>query len=434
MTKARWAKESLQRLQLCLCASLLVLSPAYAQSEYTAATGRVEITPKASVYMAGYQTDRRSTGTLDPLYAKLLFFNDGRQQIAMVTIDSIGLTFPDIEVMRKRVYDRWPTTHLIVGSTHSHATPDVVGLWGPSRWQTGRENNHVSDIAKAVEQMIERAQHEQQPVKVRSAHINKPLAWVVNRSEPDLLDAHMSVLQVTTLSGETLATLTNYPCHPTVLDGGNTLLSADYLSGFYQTMQSHMSGEHLFYQGAIGGWVQPISGASSAERATALGTELANASLALLKEATEQDSPPLSYGDKLVSVPVENWGFRLMMWLDVLQRDITEGRMTTRVSVFEIADNLFITHPGETSPAYSIACRALTPAKNVFVLGLTQDAMGYILKPDYFANENKYPHAAYLTSVSAGSETGPILMQAITELVKHLQPIHTRPAFERSTE
>ena len=50
-------------------------------------------------------------------------------------------------------------------------------------------------------------------------------------------------------------------------------------------------------------------------------------------------------------------------------------------------------------------------------MGLTQDAMGYILKPEYFAEDVSYPHAEYLTSVSVGVEAGPRVMAALEEIV-----------------
>ena len=78
----------------------------------------------------------------------------------------------------------------------------------------------------------------------------------------------------------------------------------------------------------------------------------------------------------------------------------------------------FVTHPGETSPAYALASRALLDTEHTFVLGLAQDAMGYILKPEYFADDAAYPHAEYLTSVSAGEATGPQLMAALERLLR----------------
>ena len=46
----------------------------------------------------------------------------------------------------------------------------------------------------------------------------------------------------------------------TFLDAVHTVVSSDYVGAFYNSMSSQMPGEHLFLQGAIGGWVQPDKG------------------------------------------------------------------------------------------------------------------------------------------------------------------------------
>ena len=52
-----------------------------------------------------------------------------------------------------------------------------------------------------------------------------------------------------------------------------------------------------------------------------------------------------------------------------------------------------------------------------FVIGLGLDAMGYILKPEYFDPENDLPHAEYLTRMSPGKEAGPLVLEKIEKLI-----------------
>jgi len=242
------------------------------------------------------------------------------------------------------------------------------------------------------------------------------MPWVENLSEPKLLDRHLTALQFTDLTGTTIATLTNYACHPTVLDGENTSTSADYVHGFVTTMSSALTGEHLFLQGAIGGWVQPLQGDRSHELAISLGQQLAKGVLDLLENAEHVPAEPIRFASTTLDVPLANWGMRLLAFIGVMQRDITAGAMQVAVARFNLGSVAFVTHPGETSPAYSLQSRKILGGKHAVVMGLTQDAMGYILKPDYFTNTEAYPHADYLTSVSAGPEAGPLLMETIQAL------------------
>src|SRR5690242_21908470 len=51
-----------------------------------------DITPPIGFRMAGYFSERLATGTHDPLKAKALVLNDGKEQIALVFCDLIGMS------------------------------------------------------------------------------------------------------------------------------------------------------------------------------------------------------------------------------------------------------------------------------------------------------------------------------------------------------
>jgi len=48
------------------------------------------------------------------------------------------------------------------------------------------------------------------------------------------------------------------------------------------------------------------------------------------------------------------------------------------------------------------------------------DAMGYLLKPEFFDKSRNLPHAGYLTTVSVGADGGPQMMAVVGELLKSL--------------
>jgi hypothetical protein len=53
-----------------------------------------------------------------------------------------------------------------------------------------------------------------------------------------------------------------------------------------------------------------------------------------------------------------------------------------------------------------------------FILGLSQDALGYIVKPSFFDMSNKIPHSEYLTGMSIGPETMGIIFSTLQMLIK----------------
>ncbi len=88
----------------------------------------------------------------------------------------------------------------------------------------------------------------------------------------------------------------------------------------------------------------------------------------------------------------------------------------SEIAWFSIGDIQFATHPGETTPYLALETKKLMKTGPRFILGLSQDALGYILKPVYFQDSTK-PHAPYLTSMSLGEDTQPIILNALKELI-----------------
>lgn len=383
---------------------------------FRVAAGSVDITPPLGTYMAGYGPDRKSTAQADAIHMKVALI-EAADLLVVFTLDCIGLTRPDILNIRAAIVERLPGARVVVSSTHTHAGPDVVGIWGPALWRSGRNEDYIATLVTQAVALVESTVTQLQPAVSKVVSQELPLAWVENVSEPELLDRRLAVMQFVGANGDSLLTLVNYACHPTVLGPDNTEISSDYVAGLYQKLTAKLGGEHLFLQGAIGGWVQPLQGDRSHTLAIAHGESLAQAVIDSLADAQDNPYAPLQFRELEVDVPLENWGFRLLMWLGVLDRQTYAGAMRTSVAWFKVGQAEFITHPGETSPAYSLASRVLMDSPHSFVMGLSQDAMGYILKPEYFVADVSYPHAEYLTSVSVGEQAGPLIMQAVAVLV-----------------
>lgn len=223
----------------------------------------------------------------------------------------------------------------------------------------------------------------------------------------------------------TIATLTNFACHPTVMDAISSEVSSDYVAGFYRVMADHLPGEHLFLQGAIGGWVQPDKTERNFERADSIGADVAHAILTLLLYADENAQPRLGVRQRQFLVPLENPGFVSLLEAGVLQRSLEDGQIRTETSWIDVGEAVLVTHPGETSPQYSLDTRTLIDRRHSFVLGLAGDALGFILKPEYFAADVAFPSAEYLTATSVGPQAGPLMMENIAALARESQTVNT---------
>ncbi len=381
-----------------------------------------DVSPEPGAYIAGDARNRRFSGIHDPLFVKAVVLQKDSDMIAIVTVDNIGLTRPDIEAMRQRAVAYTTTVkgllpeRIIISSTHTHSGPDVVGLWGEQELSSGRDAVYMDRLTTAVATQVAAAAASMRPASMRVASGVHDLAWVQNVTEPELLDRQMGAVQFLDESSMTIATLTNFACHPTVMDSVSDLVSSDYVAGFYRVMADHLPGEHLFLQGAIGGWVQPDKTDRGFAQADRYGASVAHAALTLLLNADQNDTPDLSFARREFQIPLRNPGFQTLLDAGVLSRPLDNGMLTTETAWFSIGEASFVTHPGETSPQYSLDTRALLDRHHSFVLGLSGDALGYILKPEYFLAGAVFPSAEYLTATSVGPDAGPLLMENIRML------------------
>ena len=131
--------------------------------------------------------------------------------------------------------------------------------------------------------------------------------------------------------------------------------------------------------------------------------------------------PGIDFESKVFTLPVDNIGFRQLSAAGVIGRKISDV-VETEVSVFSIGEAMFATHPGESFPAMSLATRDLLKTDGPkFIMGLGNDAIGYILKPEYFEPQNKIPHSKYLSGMSAGQGTAAAVMRALEEICRLMQ-------------
>jgi hypothetical protein len=380
------------------------------------------VSPEPGAFIAGDARNRRFTGEHDPLHARAVVFSHRGDAAAILVVDNIGLNHPDVQRIQQRAAElattvELPPDRILVSSTHTHSGPDVVGLWGEHELHSGRDEAYMAVLVEAAASQVATAAARLQPVALETASADVLLAWVENVAEPDLLDPRLTVLRLTAADGTTVATLTNYACHPTVLDGVSALVSADYVAGFYRSMSEALSGEHLFLQGAIGGWVQPVKGVRTFELADAYGAELAVAAQNALVRAEPALQPRLEFRRRAFEIPLENPGFIALLRAGVLTRPLYEGHLRTEVAYLALGNIALATHPGETSPAHSLATRQMLGGDHTMVLGLTQDALGYILKSEYFDPGTDIPSADYLTATSVGPQAAPRMLQALEAVI-----------------
>src|SRR5437899_2675999 len=102
----------------------------------------IDITPPIGHRMAGYFDERLSTGIHDPLKAKAIVVQQGREQIAMVFCDLVGFALNVTTNARAQVsrLTGIPVANIVICATHSHT--------GPLFDDTRRHYFHETALAK----------------------------------------------------------------------------------------------------------------------------------------------------------------------------------------------------------------------------------------------------------------------------------------------
>jgi len=253
-------------LKLTVCLGLLVLGVGASLQGATLRAGvaKVDITPPAGVPMWGY-TLRDSTGTLDPLYARVLVLEVGEKRLALVALD-LGRCFghDSLQRLRAAVRESSGISYVLAVASHTHSAPVVQDAYrnGTPAW----EKADLEKIAKAIED----AHQHTFEARLGSGYGVAYIGHNRHRANPDgtvtwfehnptqiptaPVDPTVSVLRVDTADGRPLAVLVNYSCHPVVFGPDNTQYSADYPAVMTNIVEQAMGGQPLcfFLQGAPG--------------------------------------------------------------------------------------------------------------------------------------------------------------------------------------
>ncbi|MBN3521037.1 neutral/alkaline non-lysosomal ceramidase N-terminal domain-containing protein [Algoriphagus lutimaris] len=379
------------------------------------------ITPNLGAFIAGDQNNRRFTTVHDSLYVKAMVLSDSKNTMAFLVFDCIGMLYPTLIEIRKEVSSRilpseLDPSHIVMASTHTHSGPDVVGIWGPDQGTPGVDSIYMEKIIKKSADAIYTAWQNMQSAKAVYAETQFGEDWVFNISDSLNLDRSLTILQFLDNKGKSIATLNNFACHPTIMDGVSSAVSADFVSSMYSFLEEEIGGVNFFLQGAIGGWVQPEYEAKTFESVNKRGLELGRKIITALKDPINLESESIQFKSKIVNLPVSNPNFQQLAKIGVINRTMTDS-VSTEIAWFSIGNAQFVTHPGETTPTHSWESKRLMNKQGPkFVIGLGMDALGYILTTEFYEEKPKVKHAEYLTGMSIDEKAGTLLMENIKSL------------------
>jgi hypothetical protein len=403
---------------------------AVAQAEFKVGMGKANITPDPLLPVSGgIGPGNPVRGKQGELTARAMVLQQGETTVAIVQLDLLG--FPSIlcDRVRKQV-PRIPANNILIGSSHTHSAPDCYGFPGLD----GRTSANLEYIdfvcnqaAIAINQAVDKL--ETAHVKIATGEAQGKIAY--NFYAPELYDPRMSVIQAVTPEGKTIGTLVNYAIHPEVLGSEVGLVSPDLIGPLCDKLEADLGGTAMFMNGAQGGMItadnrmldkpaDPLKAkwhdARTWQECLRIGQLMAAEAKRIVKDAEPQIEPALACYAHEVKFPVASD----LMWAIIRGSPLkyphnSDRTITTRLNLINLGNAQILTIPGEALPNIGFYLKRNMKGENNLLLGLTNDAFGYILtKVDF----NSFKRYEYVSRTSLGEMTGEILIDNALTMIK----------------
>ena len=423
------------------------------------------------IYIAGFQSHRPAQGIHDQLWARTMVVDDGKSRIAITSIDAIGFMNDDIIDTKELVSEESAITYSVISSTHTHESPDLLGIWGKPPFVSGVNPEYLKFVKEQTARSIDEAAQNLKAARLKMA-INPHEAVVVVKDtrKPIVFDEGLRMIQAIDIeSDKTLGTLVGWADHPETLWSGNLLISSDFPhyvregveKGVYHgdsLVYEGLGGIAVFLNGAVGGlmtthpslevediFTGEVYKEPTYEKTKAQGDFLAYLALQALDSSSYiVDNGSIAIRAKTINLQFKNPLHRLGAMLGLFNRGMN-GWMQVRseLAAFSIGPAHFVTVPGEIYPEIVNGgveapegqdyeqepvevpyIRSQMKGDFNFVVGMANDMVGYIIPKSQWDEDAPFTYgrdsAPYGEENSIGPETGPTVHKELGVILDEL--------------
>src|SRR5215210_891313 len=233
-------------LALLICAGTLSagdLAVGFAEADVTP-----KLDPAKPIYIAGFGHNRKATKVHVPITARAVVLSDGKQKIALVCVDVVGLFNAVAESVRKQVEG---FAYVCVSSTHNHEGPDTLGLWGQSPFASGVDKAYLKDLEAGIVKAIKEADKSLAKASARIGTVAAPELLHDGR-EPYLKHDELVAIRFEA-GGKPVGVLVQWNCHPETMASKNTELTADYVGYTVGELKKSQGCPVAYFTGTVGG-------------------------------------------------------------------------------------------------------------------------------------------------------------------------------------
>jgi hypothetical protein len=246
-------------MAFALCATVV---PLRAQAGFDAGVASVDITPKESVWLAGFASRTKPSEAVEsPLHAKALALRDETGKLwVIVTSDLIGIRRPVADAIAERCLAKYGVARdrLLLNASHVHSGPELSLGGGPVPPERQKRQQvtekYTRELVERIVDVVGRSIGSLAPARLEFGQglagfaVNRRRSRPNTRQLPGPVDHDVPVLAVRAADGKVRAILFGYACHPTTMAA--YFITADY-PGYAQTEleKMHPGAVALFVQG-----------------------------------------------------------------------------------------------------------------------------------------------------------------------------------------
>ena len=413
-------KHNLITLSLIILAAVCLLPGGICFAEFRAAIAVRNVTPDPLLPVSGgVGPSAPASKKFGELTVRALVFENDGMRVAICSTDFLG--FPGVlcSKVRRQVPGIDPK-NILIAATHNHSGPDCYGF--PDRsGKTAADIEYLNDVCKKLADAINEAVGKLQPANIKIATGKARGKIAYNYYADKLYDPRCDVIQFLDSEGKALATFVNYACHPEVIGAGQGILSPDFVGPLYDRIGQRAGGVGIFVNSALGGMVTAdCRGPDGRDMRTRdecirIGNLLADEALRIVADAPIEKEPKLFCGSTSIEFPVENEMLLAVVKASPLGFQLNEkGTIATQVNIVNLGDAQMLTIPGEALPNIGYYLKRNMHGTHNLLLGLTNDAFGYILtKVDF----NSFERYDYISRTSLSETMGEIFMDEALRFV-----------------
>ena len=437
---------------------------------------KLDVTPPVGSRMAGFAGRVfPSLAVHDPLWARAVIFDDGKQRVGLVQMDLIAVSETTASKVREGAAKSAGVvpSGLMLSGTHTHSGPT---FWDDGTFTEG-EKAYWAELPDRLIGLVNEAAANLAPAKVGAASgwsaigINRREVVpgnlvVLGRNHFGKFDTELGLIRIDRADGSPLAGVMNYACHAVCLMADNYLTSADYPGYAAHYFEQRVPGAlGVFLQGACGN-VNPREAAvhhgyasgSSFNIAARAGEDIAEEAARVWRKAQPTDAVDFRFANRRIQIPTNRpralkaaeaaladaeksagqpRGEKTpyMTWYSLPNPERARKRVEDlkaqgnapvecEIQAISLGPVTFVAWPGEIFCDFGMEVKQNSPLKPTYTVGYANGSIGYVPTPEAF-KEGGYEAE---TAAHLADNAGLVLVEETMKLLASLksQPTPTR--------